>query len=64
RTGVLHLPLGSAIPIATLLLVLGLLISAKESSLLVTAGALAMGVVIYYFRHPISGGRSAVRPAD
>lgn len=64
RSGALHLPLGSTIPIATLLLALGLMASAKRSNLLLTAGALAIGAVIYKFRRPSSGERSTNRAED
>lgn len=64
RESAVRLPFGSAIPAVALGLAVALLASAKASSLLPSLGALAVGVVIYYFRRPTPIEHSAVRPAD
>jgi amino acid transporter len=59
RPGALRLPLGAVIPVAALALSIALLASANVSSLLPVGGALAIGAVIYRFRHPATGERTA-----
>ena len=61
RADALRLPFGAGIPIATLLLALGLMASATQSNLLLTEGALVVGAVIYQFRCPASGEHSTNR---
>lgn len=52
--GALRLPLGPIIPIAALVLAVGLLASATRSNLLMAAGALVAGGALYGFRRSIA----------
>lgn len=49
---VVRLPLGATIPIAALALSLSLLLSATRAELLLTAGALAIGSLVFAWRRP------------
>ena len=54
RPGAVRLPLGASIPIAALALAVTLLASATRAELLLTAGALIAGSVVFAFRRPVT----------